>query len=83
MYVFTLEEALVNHFNSKFKEDIKMEYTKENLKNIINKFIKDNEDNKIILDTKYDYGYYDGYHDAFVDMLHRLEIPTDEEYHAD
>ena len=57
MYVFTLEEALVNHFNSKFKEDIKMEYTKENLKNIINKFIKDNEDNKIILDTKYDYGY--------------------------
>jgi len=31
-------------------------------------------------DMSYDRGYKDGFHDALLDVLNRMEIDTDEEY---
>lgn len=51
----------------------------EQLVNVINKLMKDNEENLIECDG-YDQGYAEGFHDALVDVMHEMGIDTDEEW---
>ena len=44
---------------------------------IIKDLIADNEEN--IINNPYDDGYYEGYHDALVDLMNKLGIEHDEE----
>lgn len=51
----------------------------EKLVNVINKLMKDNEEN-LIECGGYDQGYAEGFHDALVDVMHEMGIETDEEW---
>lgn len=57
-----------------------MDAWKENVEKIINKMIADNEGNATE-DGAYDQGYYEGVHDALVDVLNQLGIPTAEDFY--
>ncbi|MDE5830337.1 MAG: hypothetical protein K2H53_01195 [Clostridia bacterium] len=57
-----------------------MDAWKENVDKIIKKLIADNEANATE-DGGYAQGYYEGVHDAFVDVLNQLGIPTDEDFY--
>lgn len=55
---------------------------KSDAKKEILKLIQDNEDNeKTSTLGGYDRGYFEGFHDACVDILHKLGIETSEEYY--
>ena len=41
-----------------------------------------NEYNKERADTKYGYGYTDGYHDALIEILDFLGVEHDQEYYC-
>lgn len=80
-YAFMLEGQLASLLIN-LKEDINMNnFTKETVKEALNFLLTEHEDNKGLLDTKYDNGYFEGYHDALVDVFNKLSIPTDEEYY--
>ena len=50
---------------------------------IIKDLIADNEENNIepIVSDPYGKGYYEGYHDALVDLMNKLHIPHNEEFY--
>lgn len=49
---------------------------------IIKDLIDSNEENKEICDgDSYSNGYYEGYHDALVDLMNKLEIQHNEEFY--
>ena len=55
-----------------------MEAWKENVEDIINALLASNADNANE-NGGYEQGYFEGVHDALVDVLNQLGIPTDEE----
>lgn len=56
-----------------------MEINKETVEAAVLRLIENNEANANE-DGDYSQGYYEGVHDALVDVLNQLQIPTDEEY---
>lgn len=46
---------------------------------IIKDLIADNEENLQIVKNDYDFGYYEGYHDALVDLMNKFGIQHKEE----
>lgn len=52
-------------------------YTKEEIKEIIMKLMKDNDTNN---NSEFYDGYNDGVHDGYLDVLTQLGIETEEEY---
>lgn len=48
---------------------------------IIKDLIMDNEDNKPFLEDEYGTGYYEGYHDALVDLMNKLNIKHNEVFY--
>ena len=46
--------------------------------------ITSNENNKpFVIDEGYDTGHYEGYHDALVDVMNKLNISHNEHYYND
>lgn len=55
---------------------------KNDVEKVILKLIRDNEGNeKTSVLSGYNRGYFEGFHDACVDILHGLGIETSEEYY--
>ncbi len=69
-------ETEVDFVNHKYQEGKEINTTEEK----ILKLLEDNKDNESCLNTSYDKGYYEGYHDALVDVLIALDIPTSEQW---
>lgn len=54
---------------------------KECIKTIIQRLIKQNEENLKTITDNWDEGYAFGVHDGYVDVLRAFGIETDEEYY--
>lgn len=53
---------------------------KKDAEKVIVKLMQDNDANKELADS-YDRGYFEGFHDACVDIMRTLEIETAEKYY--
>lgn len=51
------------------------------IKEVIERLIKQNEENGQYIHTSYDEGYMSGVHDGYLDILKAFEIETNEEYY--
>lgn len=76
------EEAGTIYYNDEAMiEDLeKQNYVITSKDNIV-KLLTANEGNKEYLEAGYDTGYYEGYHDALVDVMNKLNIPHSEEFY--
>ena len=60
----------------------------EKVERTIKSLITDNEGNRttdlyVVFGDRYTVGYYEGYHDALVDVMNKLEINHNEKYYND
>ena len=58
-----------------------MAWMENKIKEVIERLMKQNEENLKHSNTSYDEGYMFGIHDGLLDVLKELDIETDEEYY--